>query len=279
MVIDNLMKRLSDPEYQRLSNATKRIIAKDLLISYLLAFIYKHKDYRKLVFYGGTCAKVVYKLNRLSEDIDLDNGTQIILDNLKNDLEHYLVGTLKIEGSSVYIQTGEDGISRYVARLPILHAIGLSPLPGEKLHVKIEIGKHKQTYVKEVTTIFRDDQVMAIAHFDKGSLMAGKMLACIERVFRKGKTEALVKGRDWYDLWWYLNEKVAPNEEKLKIDGEKPYTLKEAWEILDERVKNLKKEDLIDDLRSFFVESVFLESWLDNFRDFYQRARAINNIS
>lgn len=273
MVIDDLRTRLIEPEYQRLSNVTKRILAKDLLISYLLAFIYKHKDYRKLVFYGGTCARVIYKLNRLSEDIDLDNSTQINLDNLKNDLEKYLVSTLKIEGSSVYVQTGEGGISRYVARLPILHAIGLSPLPGEKLHVKIEIGKHKQTYVKEVTTVMRDNQVMVISHFNKSSLMAGKMLACIERVFRKGKTEALVKGRDWYDLWWYLNEKVTPNEEKLKMDGEKSYTLKDAWEILDERVNHLKKEDLVDDLRSFFVESEFVESWLDNFREFYRRGR------
>jgi predicted nucleotidyltransferase component of viral defense system len=273
MVIDDLKMRLIEPAYQRLSNVTKRIIAKDFLISYLLAFIYKHKDYRKLVFYGGTCARVVYKLNRLSEDIDLENTAGVNLNNLKNDLEKYIVGTLKIEGGNVYTQIGEGGISRFIVRLPILYAIGLSPLPSEKLHVKIEISKHKQTYVKEVTTVMRDNQVLAISHFNKSSLMAGKMLACIERVFRKGKTEALVKGRDWYDLWWYLNEKVTPNEEKLKADGEKPYMLEEAWKILDERVSNLRKEDLVDDLRSFFLESVFVESWLDNFQDFYRRGR------
>lgn len=49
-----------------------RIVLKEYLIKDILAFIYRHSQYRKLSFYGGTCARVVYGLNRLSEDIDLD---------------------------------------------------------------------------------------------------------------------------------------------------------------------------------------------------------------
>ncbi|RKX81050.1 MAG: hypothetical protein DRP57_12350, partial [Spirochaetes bacterium] len=107
-VIMNLKRRLDESKYRDLFNATKRIVAKDYLISYILAFLYHHKEYRKLVFYGGTCAKVLYGLNRFSEDLDLHNPG-IKLDKLADELSEYVRGKLGIKGSSVYVQTGEGG--------------------------------------------------------------------------------------------------------------------------------------------------------------------------
>jgi len=42
-------------------------------IQYLvLNLIYNHKDFKKLVFKGGSCLRVCYVLPRLSEDLDFD---------------------------------------------------------------------------------------------------------------------------------------------------------------------------------------------------------------
>ena len=65
---------------------TKRILLKEGLQSYVLDFIYNHPVYRRLNFYGGTCLHVVYGLERLSEDLDLDNSAEINLETLKDDL-------------------------------------------------------------------------------------------------------------------------------------------------------------------------------------------------
>ncbi|MCK4245402.1 MAG: nucleotidyl transferase AbiEii/AbiGii toxin family protein, partial [Candidatus Omnitrophica bacterium] len=45
--------------------------------------------------------------------------------------------------------------------------------------------------------------IFSVAHFDLPSLYATKLCACF---FRK-----YVKGRDFYDLLWYLTKKIEPN--------------------------------------------------------------------
>ena len=69
-----------------LANETKRVILKEFLQAYTLDFLYNHSVYRKLNFYGGTCLHIIYGLNRLSEDIDLDNSNGIDLGDLEGDL-------------------------------------------------------------------------------------------------------------------------------------------------------------------------------------------------
>ncbi len=46
-------------------------------------------NYRDLNFYGGTCLHILYGLNRLSEDIDLDNSDGLSLDHFVDDLLDY----------------------------------------------------------------------------------------------------------------------------------------------------------------------------------------------
>lgn len=268
VVMNGLKNLLADPSYKDLPKEVKKIIAKDYLITYILSFIYGHKDYRKLVFYGGTCLRVVYGLNRLSEDIDTDNSAKINLDNFGNDLQKFVKGLLGGD-VMVHTQTGVGGISRFVIKMPVLYELELSPLKSEKLHIKVEVSSHNQVYKKELTTILRNGQSMTIAHFDKPSLMAGKMIACMERVFRKGVTKAMVKGRDWFDLWWYLQEGVKPNEAKLKADSDDGVRVAQSWKIIKERVKKLKRQDLEADLMPFFTDQIFINDWLDNFHEFF----------
>ncbi|MBN1316629.1 MAG: nucleotidyl transferase AbiEii/AbiGii toxin family protein [Anaerolineales bacterium] len=72
-----------------LANETKRIYLKETLQALVLDYIYNHALYRKLNFCGGTCLHVIYGLNRLSEDIDLDNSESINLEILGRDLTNH----------------------------------------------------------------------------------------------------------------------------------------------------------------------------------------------
>jgi len=271
VIINQIANRLRDPYHAKASEEYKRILVKDMLISHVLYFLYNHDSYRRLNFYGGTCAHVVYDLNRLSEDIDLDNSGQINLDHLSTDLEKFIINELGIINASVHIQNGESGISRWTIKVPILHDLNLSSLADEKLHLKIEVSHHKQTAIILKTPIMRDGRTMVIAHFDKPSLMAGKMLACLERQWHTDETSSQVKGRDFYDLLWYIQTGVKPNELKLAKDGKRSYSVKEALELLAEKIGKLKKSDLAKDLYNFLPEKTLVEAWLDNFQEFYKR--------
>lgn len=271
-VINEVVEMLRLGENISLSDATKKLLIKDYFITHILDYIYHHPRYRKLIFYGGTCAELVYGLPRLSEDIDLENSAKVKIEEFAKDLNEYLQKITKLEGIVVYVQKGEGGIHRATVRIPeILYETQLAPTKGEKLHIKVEMSNHEQVFEVQTTPIMRKGKLITITHFDKPSLMAGKMIACMERVFRKGVTSALVKGRDWFDLWWYLNQGVVPNEEKLRSDSEGKVGTREAWEIINERIKKLKRRDLEVDLLPYFTDQIFINDWLDNFDEYFGR--------
>lgn len=272
IVTKAILSALNEGEYKNANLDVRRVVAKDVLISYILSFIYNHKKYALLPFYGGTCAKVVYGLDRFSEDIDLDNSVNISLDKLGEELSNYVRNQMQIEGGDVYEQSGEGGIRRFIVRVPVMKEIGLSPREGEKLHVKVELS----TMVKKAnvikTPVVRHGQAMVITHFDLPSLMAGKMIACLERVWRKGRAQGTeIKGRDFYDLIWYMNKGIEPNPKVLKYGGEKSYQVEEAWIRLGEKVQKIDKFELKVDLKSFIANGVYLDNWLDNFQDYFER--------
>ena len=120
-----------------LANEAKRVILKEALQAYAMDFLYNHPLYRRLNLYGGTCLHVVYELNRLSEDIDLDNGNRLALDALENDLLVHFKQSVGYTAVTARTQTGEGGIHRIVLRFPILAELGLTPHPNEALHLTV----------------------------------------------------------------------------------------------------------------------------------------------
>jgi hypothetical protein len=128
-----------------LPNETRRILLKEALQAYVLDYLYNHPHYRALNFYGGTCLHVVYGLNRLSEDIDLDNGSAgVELAALPDDLLAFFSQRLGYRQASVKPQRGAGGILRLTLKFPLLNALGLAANPNESLHLKIEISHHPQ---------------------------------------------------------------------------------------------------------------------------------------
>lgn len=269
-LVEELRKLLSQPAVMRADAKTKRVILKDALLPYFLRFIYSHKLYRQLAFYGGSCARVVYGLERMSEDIDLDNSERLGLTDFKRDLEKYLRSDLRLKSGDVYCQSGEL-IRRWTVRLPILYDLGLAGTVSEKLHIKIEISPQPQTKRIAKTPILRAGKIMVITHWDKETLMAGKIIACLERVWKKNSGGTGIKGRDWFDLIWYMQQQVVPFEEKLLKDGKVSRTTKQAFLELAEKVKKIKSIELTTDLKPLFNERIFVEEWVKNFKEWFVR--------
>jgi len=272
IITSQISEMISSQFYSRASKEFRRILAKDFFIAHFLYFIYNHKDYRRLIFYGGTCSRVVYGLERISEDIDLDNSEGVNLDKLADNLVEFVKHELKIDGADVHCQKGELGIQRWTVRMPVMKELGLSANPTEKLYLKIEVSRHNQEKIIKQTPILRHGRTMVIRHFDETSLFAGKIIACLERVWKKGKGGITrVKGRDWFDLIWFMQKQVKPNEIKLAKDGKKPYTIKTARLALAKKIKSVRQEDLLIDLMPLFAEPVFVEEWVKNFKEWFKR--------
>jgi predicted nucleotidyltransferase component of viral defense system len=249
-----------------LTNETQRILLKEALQAYVLDYLYNHPVYRRLNFYGGTCLHIVYGLNRLSEDLDLDNGVEMDLSLLPDNLLSLFRKALGYPEAAVKSQRSENGILRLTLKFPILNALGLSSHADEALHLKVEISHHRQTAVIARTPVLFHGRSFVPAHFSLETMMAGKMLACLERNFQRGREGALLKGRDFYDLLWFMQKRVQPLEEKLARDGEKSYTVQKAITALQEKVTGIRPADLAMDLLPMFESRVFIEAWLESFQ-------------
>lgn len=253
---------------------TKRILLKEALQAYVLDFLYNHPHYRRLNFYGGTCLHIVFNLNRLSEDLDFDNSAGIDLSALADDLTEMFQNVLGFGETISKLQRSAQGILRITLKFPVLKELGLSAYPNESLHLKVEISHHEQVAEIQHTPIFYHGRSFVPAHFSLATMMAGKMIACLERSFQRGRTGAFIKGRDFYDLLWFMQQGIQPREDKLAQDGEQAYTVQSAMLALQEKIMGIRISDLSVDLLPMFESRTFIDSWLESFHTNFERYAA-----
>ena len=75
-------------------------------------------------------------------------------------------------------------------------------LREQKLSVKIEIDTIPPAGAQTEGRLVRKHILVALRHHDLSSLFAGKVHALLTRPY--------TKGRDWYDLVWYLTQRPQP---------------------------------------------------------------------
>ena len=80
----------------------------------------------------------------------------------------------------------------------LLFEAGLSPLKDQKIVIKIEIDSNPPQGGIESSSVYNSIFMFYILHYDLSSLFAGKVRALLCREY--------TKGRDWYDLLWYLTK-------------------------------------------------------------------------
>lgn len=197
----------------------RRNILKEYLQIVVLDYLYAHSKYGGLVFYGGSCLAQCYNLPRLSEDLDfVDRGENIDKRELAHDLAAYFNERTDLP-VIVSIQK-----FRVLLKFPILKDLGLAT-KGESdiLLLKIEVF-HDDSLLRncpvEAVPIFKMNRSIIVKTFDLPTLMATKIRAVLHRKWEKtsmsGQKLAVVKGRDYFDLLWYLRKGVVPNMACIK---------------------------------------------------------------
>ena len=261
----DLIKNLLE-ETKEASALFRRTLVKDYLQLKVLSFIYSQPKYQDLVFYGGSCLKHCFNLPRLSEDLDFVTlKGKINLKILADDIEKFFekkVGTkinTKIQKFRIYL------------KFPILDRLDLAK-KGESdlLILKIEIFRDFnfcKDYKIEIIPLFERGESVLVRTFDLSTLMATKIRAILHRKWektdKKGKTLAKVKGRDYYDLMWYLGKNVKPN---LKcIEG--VLSKKELKKKLLEAVKKVDAKSIEFDLESLIKEKELVKDLGKNIRE------------
>lgn len=260
-LINELEQVVRDGKVLALREDIIRIKLKEKLQLYVLDFIYNSKKYSHLIFYGGTCLRICFDLNRMSEDVNFETTELFDKQEFANQIRDYFVKNIQYRGFTTHVPG--INISRVELRFPVLYELGLSEHERENLIIKVEVNQIQGAYPTEIKTIAKDRFSFVIRHYDLPTLMAGKMLACLERVWRKKGVS--IKGRDYYDLIWYMQKGVMPNSERL-ANGIRKYTIKDAFEKISENVSKIKSKDLLMDLGALFENVEFIHRWVDIFQ-------------
>lgn len=92
-----------------------------------------------------------------------------------------------------------------------------------------------------------------------------------KRNFQRGREGGFIKGRDYYDLLWFMQKGVQPLQKKLEKDGRKPYAVESAMLALRSKIAGISVADLGVDLLPMFESRAYIEAWLEAFHANFER--------
>lgn len=144
----------------------------------------------------------------------------------------------------------------------LLFELGLSSQQSEVLAVKIEVDTNPPQGARLSTTVVRRFVVLQIHHHDQASLLSGKLHTILQRPY--------TKGRDIYDLLWYLNNPTWPqpnlvllNNALIQTNWKGDILTEKNWKLqVLSRFQNLNWDSIVSDVRPF-VEPSFDLNLLD----------------
>ena len=150
-----------------------------------------------LAFMGGTALRFVFGTPRRSEGLDftLERGAEVFsLRALASRIER----RLQREGYAVRVRIGGSATvaKALVGFVGLPAEAGLSAHADEVLWVKIEVGTRPPAGADLAVSVIDKFGLLRLQHHDLPSLFAGKPAAIVARNY--------AKGRDFYDLLWYL---------------------------------------------------------------------------
>jgi len=239
-----------------------------------LAGLSRTDFFQKAAFYGGTALRIFYGLNRYSEDMDFS-----LLKTIPDfSLEPYFDSILKefeAAGLSVSIrekkktkQTTIDSaflkaetIWKEIVLEDIIKETGIRS--NKTLKIKIEVDRNPPLDFQTEEKLLLRPFSFYVKCFTQPSLFTGKLHALL---FRKWKNR--VKGRDWYDLEWYIKKGIPLDLNhfltRARDTGdwtEKTITKEQVLELLNQKIESVSVENIKEDVVRFIKDEDQLAIW------------------
>lgn len=247
---------------------------REIMQEIALAGLSRTDFFEKAAFYGGTALRIFYGLDRFSEDLDFS----LLEEDSDFSLETYfdaIVSEFKAIGITVSIrekdkktQTKVDSaflksetIWKELVLEDIVKQAGIKS--NRNIKIKIEVDrKPPRGFTTEQKLLMRPFSFY-VKCFTPSSLFAGKMHALL---FRKWKNR--VKGRDWYDLEWYIKKNIPLDMSHFlnrardtKDWTNKTITSRQVIGLLKEKIDTVSFESIKEDVVRFIKDDAALQIW------------------
>ena len=268
-----------------LSSAEKTYEAlREILQEIVLLGLYRAGFFDHALFYGGTALRILYGLDRFSEDLDFS----LIEPNDTFDLSMYedaVIEALHSFGFEVTIQLKntegtiksaflKGNTSQHLINIEAPEDIVKTFGQGRLVKIKLEVDTQPPLDFESEKKTLLIPSPFIINTMTLPSLFAGKMHAILCRNW-----SSRPKGRDWYDLVWYVShdyeldmkhlsarlQQSCDWQEKQGIiipkDIDKEYILR----LLKMRIEDLDVIAAKRDVEVFIADSRVLDVWSREF--------------
>lgn len=280
--VERMLERYSCQSESDYINALREILQEIALLG-----LWRSKFFEHAAFYGGTALRIIYGLNRGSEDLDfslLSPDQEFKLSKygtaLKSELESFgfsvdFSGKEKQQDSSI-----DSAFLKSNTRKQLI-AIGLGNEIADRVHshqtlkIKLEIDIDPPPgFDTQSKTLFRPIP-HAVRVYTLPDLLAGKLHAVLCRKWRNRS-----KGRDWFDMVWYAANYCEVNlmhlESRMRQSGdypdEGPLDIERLRQFLLQAIESVEIEQIKSDVLPFVQDHQALDLWSkDFFREVIKR--------
>ena len=229
-----------------------------------LCGLWRGKFHEKAAFYGGTALRILYGLDRFSEDMDFS----LLAPDAQFDLTPFcgfIQDELRAWGFKVEVETRTKSTLLVIDPGSELAAV----VHGRRqLKIKIEVDTNPPPGFSTETRFVLRPIPFSVKAYDPPSLFSGKMHALLCRRWR-----SRVKGRDWYDFVWYVDrgtELDLPHiEARMRQSGhyEGTAALDEATfrSMLAQRISELDVAGAASEVQRFLPDPSTVRVWSREF--------------
>ncbi len=247
---------------------------REIMQEITLAGLSRSDFFENAAFYGGTALRIFYGLDRYSEDLDFS----LLVPNPNFSIEPYfkfILEEFKSLGLNVSIrekrklqQSAID--SAFLKAETIWQEIVLEDVIKETgvrsnktLKIKIEVDRQPPLNFETEDKLLLRPFSFYVKCFTRPSLFAGKLHALL---FRKWKNR--VKGRDWYDLEWYIKKGIPLDvnhfltRAKDTNDWQAEHISNEQIiKLLNSKIDSVSFGSIREDVNRFIKNDAVLDIW------------------
>lgn len=249
--------------------------------------------FKETAFYGGTALRILYGLDRYSEDMDFSLlepfpgfSFEKYGEALKREIESFgftvsfeprnrnkdsSIASAFLKSNTfselVSIQTPESVITKIPKR--------------QILKIKLEVDTDPPACFETEMKFHLSPIPFSVRAYTLPDLFAGKMHAVLCR-----RWENRIKGRDWYDLVWYVSRGIRINLLHLEkrmiqtgdLEGNRNLTGEDLLELLEQAVDALDINAARRDVMPFLKDPRSVEVWsTEFFRDVVSRIQVLKS--
>ncbi len=247
---------------------------REIMQEIALAGLYRAAFFEKAAFYGGTALRIFYGLDRFSEDLDfslLDIDPAFNLGKYQDAIVHEFESLgmkVSIREKKKTVRSNIDSAflkSETLWKELVLE--GIIPQQGinriANIKIKIEVDTEPPLGFETEEKLLLRPFSFYVKCLALPDLFAGKMHALLFRKWGKN-----VKGRDWYDMEWYIKKGIVLNLHhfvlRAKDSGDwnnDTITENEFRDLLTEKIDSVNMQYVRDDIRRFIKDQDTLEIW------------------